>query len=281
MAELSERAVETEEEEGASAAPEPANRAVPVAAADDGRPPAAQPSLPDQGGNEPPAPRSGLLRSRRLRLIVLPIVGVIALAALLIGVNAYVNSLWYVSTDNAQVTGTPVPLGLTNAGTVEQIPVQVGEFVQHGQLLASVLLPVQSNSAPIRAAVVAPFDSVVIGIPVGVGATVTPGQGIVTVVDPRTVYVAANIDETAVKRVAPGQPVDVHLDALNTTVSGVVDSITPASAATFSLLPQANTTGSFTKVAQLVPVKIDIDASQGPLPVGTSAEVKIHVAPGH
>jgi membrane fusion protein (multidrug efflux system) len=103
----------------------------------------------------------------------------------------------------------------------------------------------------------------------------------VTVVDPRTVYVSANIDENAVKRVMPGQQVDVHLDAFNATVQGVVDSITPASAATFSLLPQDNTTGTFTKVTQLVPVKIQIDMSAGTPPVGTSAEVKIHVAPGH
>jgi multidrug resistance efflux pump len=118
----------------------------------------------------------------------------------------------------------------------------------------------------------------VIAVPVGVGATVSPGQSIVTIVDPSSLYVNANIDETSVRRVAVGQQADVHLDALNQTVAGQVRSITPASAATFSLLPQNNSAGTFTKVTQLVPVEISIDVANEPLLVGTSAEVKIHVA---
>ena len=44
------------------------------------------------------------------------------------------------------------------------------------------------------------------------------------------------------------------------TSSGRVDAITPASAATFSLLPANNASGNFTKVTQYVPVKIAVDA---------------------
>ena len=48
------------------------------------------------------------------------------------------------------------------------------------------------------------------------------------------------------------------------------------SAASFSLLPQGTTSGSFTKVAQLVPVKIKVDFGKQRLVYGTSVEVKIH-----
>lgn len=251
------------------------------ATAANGQPPDEGPASPRGGDEGSAGSRRAGFSGRRLRLILIPVIVVVVLIAGYVGGNYYLDNLWYVSTDNAQVTGTPVPVGSVNAGTVEDIPVQVGQSVQKGETLATVVLPITSNSASVRAAVPAPFDSVVIAIPVGVGSTVSPGQGIVVVVDPNTVYVNANIDETDVKRVAPNQPVDVHLDALNTTVPGQVDSITPASAATFSLLPQNNSSGTFTKVTQLVPVKITIDPTAQPLPVGTSAEVKIHVVPGH
>lgn len=270
----------TPERSAPAAPPSPDGTAIGVPSAN-GQPPVDGAAPPGEGGGDSASPRRSGANVRRLRLLAIPIVIVVVVIAAIVGVNYYLSNLWYVSTDNAQVTGTPVPVGSVNAGTVEAIPVQVGQSVQRGQLLATILLPIAVSSAPVRAEMVAPFDSVVIAIPVGVGSTVTPGQGIVVVVDPSTVYVSANVDENEVKRVAPGQPVDVHLDALSTTVQGTVDSITPASAATFSLLPQQNTSGTFTKVTQLVPVKIDIDTSAQSLPVGTSAEVTIHVVPGH
>jgi multidrug resistance efflux pump len=240
----------------------------------DGSPPG------DSGERRGIRDRFGRVNQRSFRRIVVPVVAVVALIALIVGVYVYVNNLWYVSTDNAQVDGTPVQVGSLNAGRVEAINVQVGSVVNKGDVLARVLLPTQVESAAIREGIYAPFDGTVIAVPVGVGATVQPGQGIVTVVDPSTLYVNANIDETSVRHVAVGQPVDVYLDALNETVTGFVESVTPASAATFSLLPQNNSSGTFTKVTQLIPVKISIPFQDSRLTVGTSAEVKIHVA-GH
>jgi multidrug resistance efflux pump len=235
---------------------------------------------PDNGEGRGTSNRFGRVNRRSFRRIVIPVVAVVAVIAVFVAVNAYLNSLWYVSTDNAQVDGTPVQVGSLNAGRVEAINVQVGSVVNKGDVVARVVLPTQVGSALVREGISAPFDGTVIDVPVGVGATVQPGQGIVTMVDPSTLYVNANIDETSVRHVAIGDPVDVHLDALNETVTGSVESITPASAATFSLLPQNNSSGTFTKVTQLVPVKISIPVQDSRLTVGTSAEVKIHVA-GH
>ena len=64
---------------------------------------------------------------------------------------------------------------------------------------------------------------------------------------------------------------------MNRYFAGRVDAITPASAATFSLLPANNASGNFTKVTQYVPVKIAVDARGVVLPLGTSVEVRIQV----
>ena len=61
-------------------------------------------------------------------------------------------------------------------------------------------------------------------------------------------------------RIEPDQEVEISVDALNgARLKGRVIGIAGATAATFSLLPQNNTTGNFVKVAQVVPVKIAIE----------------------
>ena len=249
---------------------------------------AAPPPVPDGLVSSPPASSAATPRRRSVRRIVIPIVAVVVVIAAFVGGQAYLNGLRYVSTDNAEVDGQLVPVGALHAGEVEAINVQVGSQVHKGEALARVLLPstatgpiLQSSVGQIgvRESVVAPFDGVVAATPIGVGSTVQPGQGIVDLVDPSQLYVNANIDEAQVKRVRAGQQVDVHIDSLNETLPGQVQAIVPASAASFSLLPpENNTTGNFTKVTQLVPVKIAVaDLSNQPLLLGTSVEVTIHV----
>ena len=104
------------------------------------------------------------------------------------------------------------------------------------------------------------------------------GQAMYAIIDPNRVWVNANIEEAKVARVRVGQPVEVHVDATGQTVNGRVMSIAPASAATFSLLPQNNASGNFTKVTQYVPVKIAVETGDAVLPLGTSVAVKIRVA---
>jgi len=51
----------------------------------------------------------------------------------------------------------------------------------------------------------------------------------------------------------------------------------PASAASFSLIPAQNSSGNYSKVVQVVPVRISIDYGSLPLIVGSSVEANIHV----
>ena len=91
-------------------------------------------------------------------------------------------------------------------------------------------------------------------------------------------YVTANIDETNINEVAVGQNVDIYVDAFpNQTLKGTVQQIGLATAGTFSLLPSSNTTGNYTKVTQVVPVKISIDDNTGTAIVpGMNVTVRIH-----
>jgi multidrug resistance efflux pump len=107
---------------------------------------------------------------------------------------------------------------------------------------------------------------------------VAAGQTIVSIVDPSRLWVSANIDETSIDRIRVGQPVDVHVDALNTNVAGRVEAITPATASSFSPLPSTNSSGTFTKVTQLIPVRVAVDLGNRPALLGTSVEVKIKVS---
>lgn len=107
--------------------------------------------------------------------------------------------------------------------------------------------------------VTAPFTGRIARKSIEPGAYVQPGQAMMALVDPR-VWVEANFKETQLKRIKPGDPVRIKVDAYpDLILHGHVDSIQPGSGATFSLLPPENATGNFVKVVQRVPVKIVFD----------------------
>lgn len=124
----------------------------------------------------------------------------------------------------------------------------------------------------------APFDGVIGNKSVQIGDYVTPGKRLAAVVPLDKVYIDANLKETQLVDIVPGETVSVRVDALNgASVQGVVESLAPASGSQFSLLPPENATGNFTKIVQRVPVRIAIPAaeSNGKLRPGLSVIVKI------
>jgi membrane fusion protein (multidrug efflux system) len=124
----------------------------------------------------------------------------------------------------------------------------------------------------------APFNGVVGNKSVQVGDYVTPGKRLAAVVPLDKVYVDANLKETQLGPVVPGQTVNVRVDALDgAVVKGTVESVAPASGSQFSLLPPENATGNFTKIVQRVPVRIAIPAAEanGKLRPGLSVVVGI------
>ncbi|HEY6831886.1 MAG TPA: HlyD family secretion protein [Pseudolabrys sp.] len=125
----------------------------------------------------------------------------------------------------------------------------------------------------------APIDGMVGERSVQVGNYVGPGTTLMTVVPLDQVYIEANYLEVALLHVRSGQPVTIHLDAYNIDLKGTVDSVPPASGATFAPIAPNNATGNFTKIVQRLPVKIVVTPGQ-PLAkllrVGLSVETTIH-----
>jgi membrane fusion protein, multidrug efflux system len=94
---------------------------------------------------------------------------------------------------------------------------------------------------------------------VNTGDYIVVGQRLGNVVPLDDVFIDANFKETQLKRIRPGQPVTISVDAYgHRKFAGVVDSISPAAGSVFTLLPPDNATGNFTKIVQRLPVRVRV-----------------------
>ena len=96
-------------------------------------------------------------------------------------------------------------------------------------------------------------------------------------------WVEAEPKETQMTYVRPGQPVTVSVDTYpDIQWQGSVESISPAGAQEFQLLPAQNTSGNFVKVVQRIPLRVRIDTSDASMPpLRSSMSVEIDVDTGH
>jgi membrane fusion protein (multidrug efflux system) len=126
----------------------------------------------------------------------------------------------------------------------------------------------------------APFAGIVTNVP-----SIAPGKYLAAsatafyLVATDHVWVDSNPKETELTYVRPGQPVTVTVDTYpNAEWRGTVESISPAAAQEFSLLPAQNTSGNWVKVVQRIPMRVRVDTSDKNLPplrAGMSAEVDV------
>jgi membrane fusion protein (multidrug efflux system) len=109
---------------------------------------------------------------------------------------------------------------------------------------------------------------------VEVGQLVQPGQTLMNIASDTGLFVTANFKETQLDDLRVGQPVELEVDAYGgAKIEGVVESISAATGARFTLLPPDNASGNFTKVVQRVPVRIRITKgldTTRPLRIGLS-----------
>lgn len=118
----------------------------------------------------------------------------------------------------------------------------------------------QANLALDHSRVRAPFTGVIAKVWHQTGEQVSPASPVVTVVDPQTIRVGANIEETSLDEVSVGDKVDMEVDAFpGVTLHGQVDAIVNATKSQFSLMPSEGTSGAFIKVTQRVPLRIKLD----------------------
>jgi membrane fusion protein, multidrug efflux system len=105
----------------------------------------------------------------------------------------------------------------------------------------------------------APVDGIFSNRLVNTGDFVSMGQRLGNVVPLDDVFIDANYKETQLKRIRPGQPATISVDAYgHRKFAGVVESISPAAGSVFTLLPPDNATGNFTKIVQRLPVRIRV-----------------------
>jgi len=130
------------------------------------------------------------------------------------------------------------------------------------------------------ARIAAPDSGVVTRKSVEVGQYVQAGQLLMSVVPLHDVWVVANLKETTVRNVLPGDSVEITVDSYpGKRYHGHVEGLSPATGAKFSLLPPDNATGNFTKVVQRIPVRIGLDGPNDPVrPLRPGMSVHVTIA---
>ena len=110
------------------------------------------------------------------------------------------------------------------------------------------------------------------------GEHVRAGQPIAIVNDPLDVWVSANIEETRIRQVKLGQPVDISVDAYpEHSFQGQVHQIGAATRSEFAIIPAGSASAHFIKVTQRIPVRIEVYNSDNLLKPGMMVEVGIKV----
>jgi len=123
-----------------------------------------------------------------------------------------------------------------------------------------------------------PVDGVIDKTFIKVGEYVTPGQRLALAHDPAKIWIEANIKETQIRLLKPGQTVSVSVDAYpDIAFTGKVTSVGNATTSEFTLLPSPNPSGNFTKITQRLPVRIAIDQKDDLLRPGMMVEVDIDI----
>jgi membrane fusion protein, multidrug efflux system len=130
----------------------------------------------------------------------------------------------------------------------------------------------------------APFAGIVTNVP-----SIAPGKYLQAsatafyLVAADHVWVVANPKETELTYVRTGQSASVTVDSYpDTQWSGSVESVSPAAAQEFSLLPAQNTSGNWVKVVQRIPVRVRIDTNDKSLPpLRPGMSVEVDVDTGH
>ena len=107
--------------------------------------------------------------------------------------------------------------------------------------------------------ITAPCDGYASRKEIQIGQLVQPGQTLLDVIDSTDIWITANYKETQMKHIHIGSDVEVKVDAIpDKTFTGKVASISSATGASLSILPQDNSAGNFVKVRQRIPVRIEL-----------------------
>jgi multidrug resistance efflux pump len=224
------------------------------------------------------------------------IAAIIAVAVLVVlGIVAYYSreASLYVKTDDARVASNTVIVTPEISGKLLEWRVKEGDRVEAGDILGRQDLGTALTSGAMspqslgsvagiiaeKASIKAPISGQVIQSSAVVGQMAAPGISLAVVADTDSLYIAANIQEGDIARVALGQEARVAVDAFpGRTFHGRIESIGRATTSTFSILGAQSGGGNYTKVIQVIPVKIAlVDQGDARLMIGMNAYVTISI----
>jgi multidrug resistance efflux pump len=211
---------------------------------------------------------------RRLLLI-----GVLAALALLLlgGLWGYLwhQGYYFYATDDATVSGDVATAAPKATGAITTVYHRVGSAIHRGDIIAA-LQRDDGSMENVRS----PIDGSIVQEGATPGEVLQAGQELAQVVNLRTVYITAYVEDTHIKDIHADQGVDVAVESVSgVTLHGTVTRVLPVTAATLGALPTTDyASGNFTKVTQRVPVQITLGGDAGlALYPGVPASVTIHL----
>ena len=200
--------------------------------------------------------------------IIYPVLIVLVIVSCSIGYYFYSTNVLYFKTDNAKITSKMYTITPVTKGKVIEWNVDVGDVVKKDQVLGrQQVLPY----------ITSPINGTIVKNDVVKNETVSAATPLAIVADTDNMYVGVNIEETDIRKILVGQDVKITLDAYpDKTFKGKVTEIDNTTQTYFSGTSSLSTSGTYTKVTQLVPVKVSIENNDNlPLTLGMNAIVKI------
>ncbi len=126
--------------------------------------------------------------------------------------------------------------------------------------------------------IVAPEDGITAKVDLRPGQYMPAGQAAFALVEMHRLYVEANVKETDLTHLKPGQEATIEVDSYpGRQWRAVVSRLSPGTGSEFSILPPQNATGNWVKVVQRVPVRLVLAPGEatGGLRAGMSVSVEI------
>ncbi|MCY0865752.1 MAG: efflux RND transporter periplasmic adaptor subunit [Sulfobacillus sp.] len=192
------------------------------------------------------------------------ILAVVALVVVLIGgyvgYRYYTFTQHYISTDDAYVDGRQIVVTAPASGEVENWVGFDGTTFPANATVGNIL--VQLGNATSTVSIPIPQSATIVQRSAVNGEFVAAGTPLAYAYNLNKLWVTADVKETLIRYIALGAPVLVHVDAYpQLTLHGRVTQIQAATATEFALIPSRSDTANYTKVTQVIPVRIAIQYS--------------------
>ncbi len=192
-----------------------------------------------------------------------------------------------ISNTEADIRAAEAQIGATRAQLAAATALVGGTTLQNNpKVRAAVVALEQAYVAWARRDFRAPVSGYVAQRAAYPAMMIHPGERLFTIVPLQDLWVVANIKETDMAHLHPGQAVRLtsYYYGSRVVFHGVVQGLLPGAGSAFAILPPENATGNYIHIVERVPVRISLSArelARRPLRPGLSMQVYIDTAKQH